>query len=238
MPRPKKRRVNKDRSIIPNMDTKTRNLVKCKCVSHCNVLIGQGTSEVTGSMLDHHQLQKSEPALYKEDNEVPDNDDVEDDHRLSEDDVPVKQFTTPDFDDLDFESDLEYPDMNIEFNDSWILLWILKYQSRFCLSDVAIDSLVKFFRIVLLDADHTRFKEFLTSSYMMRKILGNRQAGKSSNSGFKCTHVEFPNHLRHSQRQPCGTELIKKVPVVKGHIGRPKMIFPLSSLKMQIISMY
>src|SRR5205823_14575511 len=59
----------------------------------------------------------------------------------------------------------------IEFNDSWILLWILKYQARFRLPDVAINSLIKFFQIVLSDADNERFKNFLTSSYMMRKML-------------------------------------------------------------------
>ena len=108
-----------------------------------------------------------------EDFEESDDDDESytDDCRLSEEDVPVEQFTAPDFDDLEFESD-EYADTNLDFNDSWILLWILKYQSRFRLSDVAIDSLVKFFRMVLLDVDHKRFKEFPTSSYMMRKLLG------------------------------------------------------------------
>ncbi|PKK58360.1 hypothetical protein RhiirC2_720582 [Rhizophagus irregularis] len=37
-----------------------------------------------------------------------------------EDDVPIEEFTTPDFNNL--ESDHEYFDMNINFNDSWILL--------------------------------------------------------------------------------------------------------------------
>ena len=55
-----------------------------------------------------------------------------DDRGFSDNDVPIEQFTASDFDDFDFESDDEYPDSNIaEFNDSWILLWILKYQARF-----------------------------------------------------------------------------------------------------------
>src|SRR5436189_4278021 len=53
----------------------------------------------------------------------------DDDRGFSDNDVPIEQFTAPDFDDFDFESDDEYPDSNIEFNDSWILLWILKYQA-------------------------------------------------------------------------------------------------------------
>src|SRR5436309_5389912 len=69
-----------------------------------------------------------------DDNEDFDNNEsyTEDDDRgFSDDDVLIEQFTAPDFDDFDFESDDEYPDSNIEFNDSWILLWILKYQARF-----------------------------------------------------------------------------------------------------------
>ena len=77
-----------------------------------------------------------------------DNDDksyTEDNDRgFSEDDVPIEQFTAPDFDNFDIESDDEYPDSNLESDDSWILLWILKYQARFRLPDVAIDSLINF----------------------------------------------------------------------------------------------
>src|SRR2546423_416624 len=103
---------------------------------------------------------------------------IEDNDRsFSDDDVPIKQFTAPNFDDFDFESDDEYPDSNIEFNNSWISLWILKYQARFRLPDVTINSLLKFFQIVLSDADNERFKNFPTSSYMIRKML---EFGKQS----------------------------------------------------------
>ena len=55
---------------------------------------------------------------------------------------------------------------------------------------------------------------------------------------FKCNNVEFPNHLMHSQRKPCGAELLNKVPVTNGYIWRPKMIFPLPCLKTQLAAMY
>src|SRR5437763_13438057 len=101
---------------------------------------------------------------------------------------------------------------------SWILLWILKYQARFRLPDVAINSLIKFFRIVLSDADNERFKNFPTSSYMMRKMLEFGKHSKRyavcpscnklykeseilSTSGFKCNHVEFPIHPRRNLRK-------------------------------------
>src|SRR5436189_5879444 len=87
------------------------------------------------------------------------------DRDFSDDDVPIEQFTASDFDDFDFESDDEYPDSNIEFNDSWILLWILKYQARFRLPDVAINSLIKFFGLfcrMQIMKDLRTFQQVLT----------------------------------------------------------------------------
>ena len=184
------------------------------------------------------------------------------DDGLSEDEVPVEQFTAPDFDDLDYEPDHGYLDTNIDYADSWILLWIFKYQSRFRLSDVAINSLIKFFKMVLLDVDPTRFEKFPTSSYMAKKLLRIVKQEKTyavcpdcntlykvseilpqnlqnvSSTGFKCTHVEFPNHPKQNRRQACGAELTNKVPIVRGFVRKPKMLFPVLSLKTQIISMY
>src|SRR6266480_3594473 len=157
--------------------------------------------------------------------------------------------------DFDNESDDEYPDSNLESDDSWILLWILKYQARFRLPDVTIDSLIKFFRIVLSDANHERFKDFPTSSYMMRKLLEISKQSKTyavcpsckklyniseihSTTGFKCNHVEFPNHPKRNLRKSCGTEVTKLVHTTSGYIIKPKMVYPLPSLKAQIIAMY
>src|SRR5438067_5522404 len=88
--------------------------------------------------------------------------------------------------------------------------------------DVAINSMIKFFQIVLSDADNLRFKNFPTSSYMMRKMLEFGKHSKryavcpSSNklykeseilstSGFKCNHVKYSIHPRRNLRKPCGT---------------------------------
>ncbi|GBC05942.1 hypothetical protein RclHR1_06510009 [Rhizophagus clarus] len=78
---------------------------------------------------------------------------TDDDYDLNENEVLIKQFTAPDFNDLDYESDHRYFNTNINYDDLWILLWIFKYQARFHFSDVTIDSLIKFFKIVLSDAD-------------------------------------------------------------------------------------
>ena len=150
----------------------------------------------------------------------------------------------------------------VNVNDPWILLWIFKYQERFRLSDVAINSLIGFFSLVLKDINTTRFKEFPSTAYMARKLLDITKRSKtfvactdcnklynpteimpksddnSANSGFKCTHIEFPNHPMEKYRQQCGSELLLKVPVNNGFNWRPKMIYPLPCLKTQLTIMY
>ncbi|CAB5380531.1 unnamed protein product [Rhizophagus irregularis] len=174
---------------------------------------------------------------YEGDTPSKDDDMVLDDHETL-----VEQFIAPE-NDLEF----EYPGTNVNFANSWILIWIFKYQARFCLSDVAIDSLIKFFQQLLMDADQMRFKDFPTSLYTASKLL---QIGKQSKTyavcpscntlyntaevvaeeGFNCTHVEFP---MQPKRIPCGMELTEQV-----YKRRPKLLFPLPSLKMQINSLY
>jgi hypothetical protein len=107
-----------------------------------------------GSLTDGF-LTDSNRSLTEDDDEASEASETfaNDDRDLSEDEILIEQFTAPNFDDLNYESDHRYIDMNIDFNDSWILLWIFKYQTRFHLLDVAIDSLIKFFKMVLSDAD-------------------------------------------------------------------------------------
>ena len=113
-----------------------------------------------------------------------------------------------------------------------------------------------------MDADRTRFQEFPTTSYMAQKLLGIKKqsktyavcpdcnklfkmsdiisstSSKNQQSGFKCDYVEFPNHSMKIQRKPCKTELLKKIPTVKGYIWRPKMVYTLPCLKIQLITMF
>ena len=123
---------------------------------------------------------------------------------LSDDEIPFEQFDTPDND-----SEFQYSDTNVNFADSWILIWIFMYQARFRLSSVAIDSLIKFFQQVLMDADQRRFEDFPSSLFTAIKLL---QIGNQSKTyavypncntlyntakvvvveEFKYTHVEFP----------------------------------------------
>ncbi|CAG8811390.1 10690_t:CDS:1, partial [Dentiscutata erythropus] len=45
----------------------------------------------------------------------------------------------------------------------------------------------------------------------------------ANSPGFKCTYTEFPDHPLRSKREPCGSELLVKVPVTDRYIWRPKM---------------
>ena len=186
-------------------------------------------------------------------------DDEDDDIFFDEDENP-NLFATPESAHFNYDSD----DMNVDEDvnsNSWILLWIFKYQERFKLSDVAINSLIGFFSLVLKDINLNRFKKFPSTAYTARRLLEIKKKPttfaacpdcdklydiatiiatntNNENSGFKCTYVEFSNHPMQSQRKSCGSELLMKVPVNNGYIWRPKMVYPLPCLKTQVSTMY
>ena len=131
-------------------------------------------------------------------------------------------------------------------------MWIFKYQTRFRLSDVAIDSLIKFFQQVLMDADQRRFKDFPSSLYTASNLLQIDNQSKTyavcpscntlynitdvvAEEGFKCSHVEFP---MKSKRKSCETELTVQVPLANEIKRRPKLLFLLPNLRLQINSLY
>ena len=214
----------------------------------------QQNYENTMAILDEeteHRISSSD------DDESPIDDALDPDEESFLDDyaMPIEPFASPSFYNLDQEADTN-------INDSWILLWIFKYQERFRLSDVAVNSLIGFFSIVLKDINTKRFENFPSTAYMARKLLDIKKKSKTfatctdcnklynideiipkdsmntNFTGFKCNNIEFPNHPIQNKREPCGSELLTKVPVNKGYIWRPKMIFPLPCLKTQLAVMY
>ena len=103
-----------------------------------------------------------------------------------------------------------------------------------------------------MDADQTRFKDFPSSLYTASKLLQISSQSKtyavcpscntlyniadvSAEEGFKCTHVEFPMKLKGKS---CGMELTEQVPLIIESKSRPKLLFPLPNLKIQINSLY
>ena len=139
------------------------------------------------------------------------------------------------------------------------MLWILLYQERHRLSDVATHSLVKFVRYILILLDSNA--DFPTSLYMARKKLGvcahiikyaacekccrlYNVTEVSSNipdqvpTTLNCNYVDFPNHPMENQRESCNVKLAKIIPTKDGIIYRPSTIFPTINLKHQLQLMY
>ena len=132
----------------------------------------------------------------------------------------AKLFTTSEsFTSLDYNLEQDNTSININTNNLWILLWIFKYQERFRLPDVAINTLIGFFSLVLKDINLNRFKEFPLTTFIARKLLEIKKKTKTfatctecnklynikdiipSNQkddeflGSKCTYIKFSNHL-------------------------------------------
>ena len=55
---------------------------------------------------------------------------------------------------------------NLDNSFGWILIWILKYQQRYWLSDTATESLVKFMHYLLTYLDQDQFNNFSESLYL------------------------------------------------------------------------
>jgi hypothetical protein len=85
--------------------------------------------------------------------------------------------------------------MNININNPWILLWIFKYQERFRLSDVAINSLIGFLSLVLKDINPTQFKDFPSTAYMARKLLDIKKKSKTFAVCTDCNKLYNPEEI-------------------------------------------
>ncbi|GET58122.1 hypothetical protein GLOIN_2v1776801 [Rhizophagus irregularis DAOM 181602=DAOM 197198] len=148
---------------------------------------------------------------------------------------------------------------NLQNIEDWIIVFVLRYQTRFRLADTAIDTLIKFIKHILTNFNYDRFKDFPTSLYTARKKLGlKHQFVKFSvcpschklhniddvkqhtiqqyKAIKKCGHVQFPNHC--SLRQ-CNAPLSKQKKLDDGKVvNAPLLIYPMPSIKEQLLQMY
>jgi hypothetical protein len=81
----------------------------------------------------------------------------------SDEDCQV-DFSTPEIDMDQGESIRHEKESDDQY--SWIVIWILKFQERFRLSNVATNSLFKFFHYVLMNINENLYSRFPTSLYM------------------------------------------------------------------------
>lgn len=189
--------------------------------------------------VDHSDSEDSE-----EDIDFDDSDEEEEN-----DDYEEVNFASPDFDN----NEPKLPNFNINHTFAWIILWILQYQQRYKLSNVAIDSLFKFLSIFLSTIDKNKFSSFPSTLYMAKKKLGvfteiiqygacnkchklysiNEMLNKTEVS--TCSFVNYPNHSMERFRQKCNNPLVKKMDGSTDHpIFRPIMTFPLINIRQQI----
>lgn len=138
----------------------------------------------------------------------------------------------------------------------WILLWLLEYQQRFKLSNVAIDSLFKFLNLLLSTIDKNKFSSFPSSLYMAKKELGiptdiiQYAACKKCHKLYDidklldktevqtCSFINFPNHTMQRFRQPCNNPLTKEINNNNQQIFRPIMTYPLGNIKQQLTLLF
>ena len=180
-----------------------------------------------------------------------DDDDSEDSDNSEDNDEEEINFASPDFDDGE---PILPPNLN-NGTYTWIILWILRYQQRFKLSNVAIDSLFKFLRFFLLTIDENKYSSFPSSLYMAKKTLGistkiiqyvvcnkchklydiNELSRTEDEEIRTCNFINYPNHSMERFRQKCNNPLIRKVDSNNsGQIFRPFMTFPLVNIKQQL----
>jgi hypothetical protein len=182
-----------------------------------------------------------------EDSEDGDSDDEDSENEEENDDYEEINFASPDFD--NDEPKLP-PNLN---NDAyiWVILWILQYQQRYKLSNIAIDSMFKFLSFFLSTIDASKFSSFPSSLYMARKKLGipteviQYAACTKCHKLYNineldktevqtCSFINFPNHTIQRFRQKCNNPLTKKINNNNEQILRPIMTYPLVNIRQQL----
>jgi hypothetical protein len=143
----------------------------------------------------------------------------------------------------------------------WIILWIMSFRTRFNLPKTATESLIKFFKLVLIEIGGSDFDTFPNSLYQARKDLDlkdrfhsfvacpkchklyNKQEVKNFRRNerlaiMKCSHVVFPNSITRRLKM-CQTPLSQQTTLLNSQISiKPELIFPFVSIKQQLEVMY
>jgi hypothetical protein len=135
-------RQSKDASVLRNQRKRKRNNI----ILHDNELNQKNSnSNNTDTSSDDDNDDDSNDNDDDDEDDSDDNDDNDDNTSIFEDYFP------PDY---------VFPDNfnNIQIDDDWIIVFILRFQTRFRLPDTAIDTLIKFVNRVLSELDNERLK--------------------------------------------------------------------------------
>lgn len=147
--------------------------------------------------------------------------------------------------------------LTIDGQFAWILLWIMNFRIRFNIPETATESLVKFMKLVLTEIGGDKFRNFPSTLYLAKNLLGikdrfhsfvpctkcNKLYNKDEVVNFrqnetvsimKCNHIEFPNSSTRSLRF-CNTPLSRKM---DNSEIQPELIFPFAGIKQQLAIMF
>ena len=144
---------------------------------------------------------------------------------------------------------------------SWILLWIMKFRSKFNIPNTATEALLKFMKLVLLETGHDNARNFPNSLYLAKNTLGindgfqsfvsctrcHKLYKKQEVDGFrqngqlavmKCRHVEYPNSSVRRIKL-CQTPLSRQTRLLNNNIvNHPVLIYPFTGIIQQLANLY
>ena len=88
--------------------------------------------------------------------------DIGDENEFSLGDEIFEDYTTPNFDLYNTE------EITVNEDFLWILLWIMKFRTKFNIPEIATESLIKFMKLVLSEISSDDFKDFSNLIYLAK----------------------------------------------------------------------
>ncbi|GBC16020.2 hypothetical protein GLOIN_2v1849215 [Rhizophagus irregularis DAOM 181602=DAOM 197198] len=169
-------------------------------------------------------------------NEGEENDDVDNINEEENDDVDEGEenddvedfFTSPKIDNDNKEAFI-VESLSDSINTE-IIIWLFKFQQRFQLPDIALESLIKFFHIILMRFDKLQFKNFLPH-YIWQKYEGKVAI-------MNCSYKEYPNNPISNRNHQCNNLLSILKKNKDATIAVLRMLYSKPNIRQQLSILY
>src|SRR5271170_3434018 len=102
-----------------------------------------------------------------------------------------EDYSTPNFDPYNIE------EVTVNENFLWILLWIMKFRTKFNIPETATESLIKFMKLVLNEIGGDDFKDFPDSLFSAKQTLGLKERFQSFVPCTKCHKLYLKKEVEH-----------------------------------------
>ena len=167
-----------------------------------------------------------------------------------------------DYSSPDYEPFQDPPDSaSVDDRFSWILLWIMKFRSKFNISNTATEALIKFMKLVLREISVDDSSSFPNSLYLAKNSLGIKDRFQSfvacskchklyqkqevenfckddQDEVMKCQYIEFSN-LASRRVRLCQPPLSRQTGLLNGRIvNNPVLIYPFAGIIQQLATLY